>query len=133
MKSDNFCDILFAFLNTKPLRKKNCGREVKHFDRETYLEIISYTVLVIHFQPNYQIQPCNKCTFKQILQSSDLDYNFCSFVYFFVNIHVVGTHLNCLDKSRQFKRIPTTYAFIKKNKKKYCISIIQCSPLEVLC
>ena len=28
--------------------------------------------------------------------------------------YVVGTRLNCLDLSRQFKRVPTTYTFIKK-------------------
>ena len=26
----------------------------------------------------------------------------------------VGTHLNCIDKSMQFKWVPTTNAFIKK-------------------
>ena len=29
----------------------------------------------------------------------------------------MGTHLNCIDKSMQFKRVPTTYAFTKKKKK----------------
>ena len=33
---------------------------------------------------------------------------------FFVKAYVVGTHLNCIDKSMQFKWVPTTYAFIKK-------------------
>ena len=28
--------------------------------------------------------------------------------------YVVGTHLNCLDLSRQNKWVPTTYTFIKK-------------------
>ena len=28
--------------------------------------------------------------------------------------HVVGTHLNCIDKSMRFKWVPTTYAFTKK-------------------
>ena len=32
----------------------------------------------------------------------------------FIKAYVVGTHLNCLDKSRQFKRVPTTNAFIKE-------------------
>ena len=31
----------------------------------------------------------------------------------------MGTHLNCIDKSMQFKWVPTTYAFIKKQIKKY--------------
>ena len=33
---------------------------------------------------------------------------------FFVKAYVVGTHLNCIDKSMQFKWVPTTYPFIKK-------------------
>ena len=26
----------------------------------------------------------------------------------------MGTHLNCIDKSMQVKRVPTTYVFIKR-------------------
>ena len=33
---------------------------------------------------------------------------------FLYKAYVVGTHLNCIDKSIQFKRVPTTYAFKKK-------------------
>ena len=36
------------------------------------------------------------------------------FLIFFINAYVVGTHLNCIDKSMQFKWVPTTYGFIKK-------------------
>ena len=37
------------------------------------------------------------------------------FLIFFIKTYdVVGTRLNCLDLSRQFKRVPTTYVFIKK-------------------
>ena len=36
------------------------------------------------------------------------------FLIFFIKAYVVGTHLNCLDLSRQFKWVPTTYAFRKK-------------------
>ena len=39
------------------------------------------------------------------------------FVYFFIKAYVVDTHLNC-DLSIQFKWVPTTYAFIKKIRKK---------------
>ena len=38
----------------------------------------------------------------------------CFFLSFFMKAYVVGTHLNCIDKSMQFKWVPTTYAFIKK-------------------
>ena len=51
-----------------------------------------------------------------VKQFSNLkDYNQCTFIYFFMKkTYVVGTHLNCLDKSRQFKRVATTYDYIKK-------------------
>ena len=32
----------------------------------------------------------------------------------FIKAYVVGTHLNCIDLSMQFKGVPTTYAFIKE-------------------
>ena len=35
------------------------------------------------------------------------------FLIFFIKAYVVDTHLNCLDFLRQFKPVPTTYAFIK--------------------
>ena len=35
------------------------------------------------------------------------------FLIFFIKAYVVGTHLNCIDKSMQFKWVPTTYALIK--------------------
>ena len=36
------------------------------------------------------------------------------FSVFFIEAYVVGTGLNYLNLSRQFKRVPTTYVFIKK-------------------
>ena len=33
---------------------------------------------------------------------------------FLCKAYVVSTHLNCIDKSMQFKWVPTTNAFIKK-------------------
>ena len=42
---------------------------------------------------------------------------FCVFILiFFIKPYVVGTHLNCINKSMQFKWVPTTYAFIKNPK-----------------
>ena len=39
------------------------------------------------------------------------------FLIVFIKAYVVGTHLNCLDLSRQFKWVLTTHAFIKKQVK----------------
>ena len=36
------------------------------------------------------------------------------YLILFIKAYVVGTHLNYIDKSMQFKWVPTTYAFIKK-------------------
>ena len=44
------------------------------------------------------------------------------FLIFFIKAYVVDTHLICVDKSMQFKWVPTTYAFInlyKESDKKY--------------
>ena len=45
------------------------------------------------------------------------------FLYFFTKAYVVGTHLNCIDKSMQFKWVPTTYAFVKKVRKNRIVII----------
>ena len=42
----------------------------------------------------------------------------------FIKAYIVDTHLNGLDKSRQFKWVPTTYAFIKTIRVKYRVNII---------
>ena len=44
-------------------------------------------------------------------------FRYIPFVYFFIKAYVVGTHLNCIDLSMQFKWVPTTYAFVKKIRK----------------
>ena len=57
-----------------------------------------------------------KGTFQKISKGlifNDVYAIFC-FMIFFIKAHVVGTHLNCIDKSMQFKWVPTTNAFIKK-------------------
>ena len=41
----------------------------------------------------------------------------CFLMIFFVKAYGMGTHLNCIDKSMQFKWVPITYAFIKKKTK----------------
>ena len=47
------------------------------------------------------------------------------FVYFFIKAYVLGTHLNCIDLTMQFKWVPTTYAFKEKTRKKNRIIIIK--------
>ena len=36
------------------------------------------------------------------------------FLIFFIKAYTVGTHLNCMDKSMQFKWVPITYVSIQK-------------------
>ena len=51
------------------------------------------------------------------------------FLIFFIKAYIVGIHLNCLDLSRQFKRVPTTYAFIKKQIK---VHKLLCEDYEIV-
>ena len=36
---------------------------------------------------------------------------------FFIKAYFMGSHLNCTDKSMQFKWVPITYAFIRSRQK----------------
>ena len=70
---------------------------------------------------NYRIHPNNrtypyKRTVKQF-RSFQITARVL-FDYFCIEIYVVGTHLNCIDLSMQFKWVPTIYDFIKKIRKK---------------
>ena len=80
-------------------------------------------------RPNYSTYPY-KYIVKQFRSLQITDSVF--FVYFFIKTYVVGTHLNCIDLSMQFKWVPTIYACKKKIRKKnqkkehkkHCIIII---------
>ena len=54
--------------------------------------------------------------FSDILLFFFVLFIFLIFLIFFIKSinYVVGTHLNCIDKSMQFKWVSTTYAFINK-------------------
>ena len=65
-------------------------------------------------RPNYRTYPYKRIVekFRSLqITASEL------FLYFFIKAYVVGTHLNCIDLSMQFKWVPTTYAFINKLEK----------------
>ena len=56
-----------------------------------------------------------KKTAKDLSNNAYMMFFICFFfLIFFIKAYVVGTHLDCVDKSMQFKWVPTTYAFIKK-------------------
>ena len=67
--------------------------------------------LVVKYVPTY-----TKGTLLIKKLRKDLSNN--AYAIFFFNFLykacVVGTHLNCIDKSMQFKWVPTTYAHMKK-------------------
>ena len=52
--------------------------------------------------------------YKKDQEKTYLMMNMQLFLIFFTKAYVVDTHLNCIDKSMQFKWVPVTYAFIKK-------------------
>ena len=68
---------------------------------------VDYSVIypIYCIRPNYHTYPYKRTVEK-----------FCSlqittsvlFVYFFIKAYVVGTHLNCIELSMQFKWVPTT-------------------------
>ena len=54
---------------------------------------------------------------KELSNDSYAMFLCCSFFFnsdFLYKAYTVGTHLNCIDKSMQFKCLPTTCVFIKK-------------------
>ena len=53
------------------------------------------------------------------------------FSIFYIKAYVVGTHLNCIDKSMQFKWVTTTYVFIKKVDQKYTCCNLATTELTV--
>ena len=61
-------------------------------------------------------QGLKKKSIEDIMRSVVNDAYSILFSVFFIEAYVVGTRLNCLDLSRQFKQVPTTYVFIKKYK-----------------
>ena len=71
-------------------------------------------ILEYRIRSNYRTYPYKRTLmkFRSLITASVL------FIYFFIKAYVVGSHLNCIDLSMQFKWVPTTYAFIKKIRKK---------------
>ena len=85
---------------------KRCSSNLINWPKHTY---INYCIL-----PNY----CTYSYKRTVKQFHNLQITASVlFVYFFIKAYVVGTHLNCIDLM-QFKWVPTTYAFIKKIRKK---------------
>ena len=76
--------------------------------------IVSGEISVYRIRPNYRTYPYKR-TVKQF-RCHQITASVFS-LYFFIKAYVVGTHLNCIDLSMQFKWVPTTYAFIKKIRK----------------
>ena len=76
--------------------------------------VCGFRLFTYRIRPNYRTYPYKR-TVKQFccLQITASLFS----RYFFIKAYVVGTHLNCIDLSMQFKWVPTTYAFIKKIRK----------------
>ena len=117
MQSDQ--SLLYTWRNIESLGIQNVSCEDS--DRTAWVWIFAGLICLKNSWCNYRIRPDYrsypyKGTWKQ----------FCSlqvtasvlFVYFLIKAYVVGTHLNCILLSMQFKWVPTTYVFIKKIRKK---------------
>ena len=72
--------------------------------------------LVVKYVPTYTKGTLFKTMRKDL--SNNAYAMFLYFFFFFFNFlykaYVVGTHLNCIGKSMQFKWVPITYAHMKK-------------------
>ena len=75
--------------------------------------------LVVKYVSTYTKGTLKKRSAKDLSNDSFamfLCFFFCLFVFYFdflYKAYVVGTHLNCIDKSMQFSWVPTTDAFLK--------------------
>ena len=72
--------------------------------------------LVVKYAPTYiESNFKKKRTAKDLSNDGYALFLCCCFflLIFFIKACVVGTHLNCIDKSMQFKLVHTTYAFTK--------------------
>ena len=77
------------------------------------VHVFKYLEITYRIQPNYRTYSYKRRVkqFRSLQITASL-----LFVYFFIKAYVMGTHLNCIDLSMQFKWAPTTYAFTKKKK-----------------
>ena len=80
-------------------------------------KIVADNILFFYYRirSNYRTYPykCTLMKFRSLQITASVH-----FIYFFIKAYVVGSHLNCIDLSMQFKWVPTTIAFIKKIRKK---------------
>ena len=74
-----------------------------------------YCFLMYHIRSNYSTYPYKRTVkkFRSLQITASV-----LFVYFLIKAYVVGTHLNCINLLMQFKWVLTTYACIKKIRKK---------------
>ena len=73
-------------------------------------------------QSNYRTHPYKRIV-KQFRSLQITASVLCVYLFTHIKAYVVGTHLNCIDLSMQFKWVPTTYAFKKKIRKNRIIII----------
>ena len=97
---------LFIKYNT---HSANCTNSRQYWSWR-YLLLFTYRI-----RSNYRTYPYKRTLMK--FRSLQITASVL-FIYFFIKAYVVGSHLNCIDLSMQFKWVPTTYAFIKKIRKK---------------
>ena len=68
---------------------------------------------VVKYVPTYTKGTLLKKLRKDLSNNAYAMFLYVFFFNFLYKAYVVGTHLNCIDKSMQFKWVPTTYAHMK--------------------
>ena len=96
---------------TEGSKKSNLKREVSIKKIIYIMKVFLYIYILINYyriRSNYCTYPYKRTVKK--FRSLQITANVL-FLYFFIKAYVVGTHLNCIDLSMQFKWVLTTYAF----------------------
>ena len=123
-KSKLFIYFIFFYFSIKNMLRVAVSQQStsnEYPQHKFFLEVRKYFLLATpliwsyRIRPNYLTYPYKRTVKK--FRSLQITANVL-FLYFFIKACVVGTHLNCIDLSMQFKWVPTTYAFKKKIRKK---------------
>ena len=89
-------------------------------EADQFWRVYPFPLYTYRIRSNYHTYPYTRTvkTFRSLQITASV-----IFLYFFLKAYVVGTHLNCIDLSMQFKWVLTTYAFIKKIRNNHIIII----------
>ena len=113
MKSANICQMIYRIqqvYRTYPSKRTGLIVDFVMPLAARIIKSANISQMIYCIQPIYHTYP-SKSTVKQFHSLQIIASVLIGF--FFINAYVVGTHLNCIDLSMQFKWVHKTYDFIK--------------------